>query len=696
MTQVIDPKAQATAYAYDSLSRLERVTQALGLATPGDPNDFSVRYAYDGRGRLAGTVNARGNALDYSYAPWGGLEAILYYPTEADALAQSNLHHTVAYAFDLEGHLTSTSDSDPGLGFSGPLYTADPNTGYDALGRLHQLTVHFPATGAPRTLASRYNRFGEREQLDLAQGSEILSHIWTYDAMGRLDFATLPGSPTPVDFTPFSDDTLARITRPSGATTDYTYFAQGPIESITVKAAGSTQIQRLVYAVDAVQNITSQSEQHATSDPTGAYVYGYDAANRLTSATYPAAYGFTGNQAYVYDPAGNREDPVDASLYAYDANNRLTASPGIPSYTFDDDGNLTARTGETIGYDFTNRLRSFSNSTNAASYAYDPFGRRIRKSVNGVTTWYLWDGDQLLAEYDGSGARKVRYAYAGGFSPAQVAYMNGSAEDVYDVHSDHLDTPRLLTDSSGAVVWREAHEAFDKAYPDENPDGDGTAVKFNLRFPGQYFDAESGLHDNRFRMYDPVTGRYISADPIGQDGGVNVYRYASNNPTRFFDVDGRKLRWTETPSRRDRESLAEGVEYLNDAKASKILADLEREGDTVRIQTIDNGDDRYDFNTKTIYWDPRSGLAIPGSCETRNQSPALGLLHEADHALADLQGRTADQTPDPGDRSENDEERRVINGSERNAAMKLGEPVRSRHGAPGMVPVPVACPSCTE
>ena len=66
-----------------------------------------------------------------------------------------------------------------------------------------------------------------------------------------------------------------------------------------------------------------------TSDPTGAYVYGYDAANRLTSATYPAAYGFTGNQAYVYDQAGNREDPVNASLYAYDANNRLTASPRI-------------------------------------------------------------------------------------------------------------------------------------------------------------------------------------------------------------------------------------------------------------------------------------------------------------------------------------------------------------------------------
>jgi YD repeat-containing protein len=127
-----------------------------------------------------------------------------------------------------------------------------------------------------------------------------------------------------------------------------------------VKAAGTTQLSRLAYAVDAVQNLTGLSEQHATSDPTGAYAFGYDAANRLTSASYAAAYGFTGNQAYVYDPAGNREDPADASLYAYDANNRLTARPGIPSYTFDDDGNLTARTGESFSYDFTNRLRSFT------------------------------------------------------------------------------------------------------------------------------------------------------------------------------------------------------------------------------------------------------------------------------------------------------------------------------------------------
>jgi YD repeat-containing protein len=115
----------------------------------------------------------------------------------------------------------------------------------------------------------------------------------------------------------------------------------------------------------------------------------------------------------------------------------------------------------TLGWDFTNRLQTHTEAAGQeTTYRYDPFGRRIQKSVDpdgaggspAVTTWYVWDGDMLLGEYDASGGRDVRYAYAGGFAPVQVAYDNGSGEDVYDVHTDHLDTPRLLTDDTGAVA----------------------------------------------------------------------------------------------------------------------------------------------------------------------------------------------------------------------------------------------------
>ena len=174
-----------------------------------------------------------------------------------------------------------------------------------------------------------------------------------------------------------------------------------------------------------------------------------------------------------------------------------------------------------------------SATSKDVAYTYDPFGRRIRKIDGSATIFYVWDGDQLLAEYDASGDRQVRYAYAKGFAPIQVAYANGAGENVYDVHSDHLDTPMVLTGASGAVAWRAAHEAFGKASLDA-----GNAVTFNIRFPGQYYDAESGLHYNRYRTMDAGTGRYLESDPRGQGIAINVYAYARDNPLSYFDALG--------------------------------------------------------------------------------------------------------------------------------------------------------------
>ena len=98
------------------------------------------------------------------------------------------------------------------------------------------------------------------------------------------------------------------------------------------------------------------------------------------------------------------------------------------------------------------------------------------------------------------------------------------------VHDDHLATPQRLTDSSGSVAWSGDYEPFGRAQT--------TGITFNLRFPGQYFDAETGLHYNWHRYYDPSTGRYITSDPIGLEGGLNTYVYAYSNPVALFDPDG--------------------------------------------------------------------------------------------------------------------------------------------------------------
>ena len=99
-----------------------------------------------------------------------------------------------------------------------------------------------------------------------------------------------------------------------------------------------------------------------------------------------------------------------------------------------------------------------------------------------------------------------------------MAVISADGAPLY-VYADHLNAPRVLTDTTNKVVWRWDGDAFGVGAASEDPDGDGTRVTCNLRFPGQYFDAESGLHYNVNRYYEPRTGRYLEADPIGVEGG---------------------------------------------------------------------------------------------------------------------------------------------------------------------------------
>jgi RHS repeat-associated protein len=103
------------------------------------------------------------------------------------------------------------------------------------------------------------------------------------------------------------------------------------------------------------------------------------------------------------------------------------------------------------------------------------------------------------------------------------------------VYPDHLGAPRAVADTYGIVVWRWDSDPFGATPPDEDPNRNGSKFTFNLRFPGQYFDQETGLFHNGFRDYDPQTGRYIQADPIGLNGGLNPYLYAEGNPLTFID-----------------------------------------------------------------------------------------------------------------------------------------------------------------
>jgi RHS repeat-associated protein len=122
--------------------------------------------------------------------------------------------------------------------------------------------------------------------------------------------------------------------------------------------------------------------------------------------------------------------------------------------------------------------------------------------------------------------------------PVATLRPNGSSISSYYVHTDQLNAPRKITQpSSNTLAWRWDTEPFGTAAPNQNPAGLGTFV-YNLRFPGQYYQAETGLNYNYFRDYDPTVGRYVESDPIGMRGGINTYAYAEGNPVRNVDPLG--------------------------------------------------------------------------------------------------------------------------------------------------------------
>ena len=160
-------------------------------------------------------------------------------------------------------------------------------------------------------------------------------------------------------------------------------------------------------------------------------------------------------------------------------------------------------------------------------YNYDPIGRRREKVDNFGTTTYLWSGDQMVQE-ERNQIKKTYIYEPNSFKP--VAMVEG--EKVYHYHLDHLGTPQELSDNEGNIVWQARYKTYGNVAVKAIEE-----VENNLRFQGQYFDEESGLHYNRHRYYNPSTGTFTTQDPIGLLGGVNNYQYAPN-PVGWIDPFG--------------------------------------------------------------------------------------------------------------------------------------------------------------
>jgi RHS repeat-associated protein len=230
-------------------------------------------------------------------------------------------------------------------------------------------------------------------------------------------------------------------------------------------------------------------------------------------------------RGWTYDANGNRltENGSSPSTYAISANsNQVTGITGAlaRSYTYDAAGHTTGYASMTATYNNAGRLATVSNGSLTETLTYNALGERIetRGGASGTVLYWYDEQGRLLGEYDGSGNLIEETVWLGDV-PVATLRSNGSSVAIYYVHSDQLNTPRQVTrPSDNAQMWTWFSDPFGTEAANSNPAGAG-AFGYNLRFPGQLFDGEVGLHDNYFRDYDPATGRYVQSDPIGFAGG---------------------------------------------------------------------------------------------------------------------------------------------------------------------------------
>ncbi|MFH1870118.1 MAG: IPTL-CTERM sorting domain-containing protein [Pseudomonadota bacterium] len=271
----------------------------------------------------------------------------------------------------------------------------------------------------------------------------------------------------------------------------------------------------------------------------GTTTYGYDALDRVVSEAGPA-----NTQSLTYDPNDNRlTDGTGSKTYSPNTD-RIVTENG-QSFTLDAAGNVTQARG--LNFVWNQRAAQIKTvsqgATLLATYFYDYQGRRSRKITTAAalqgagTVIYAYDlYDRLKGEFDGAGNPQRTYVWRDDV-PVSII-VHGATETALYLETDHLNTPIAARDQSGKVVWKWESDAFGSTLPNEDPDGDTQKTTVNLRFPGQYFDTESGLHYNWNRYYDPRLGRYLSPDLIGLAGGANLYQYGKSNPLSYSDPKG--------------------------------------------------------------------------------------------------------------------------------------------------------------
>ncbi|WP_399932153.1 DUF6531 domain-containing protein [Streptomyces kanamyceticus] len=505
LIQVTNPHGATWSYAYDPAGRLVSET---------DFDDRTLTYTHDAAGRLTSRTTATGQAVRYELDSMGR------------TLAKDAAGTVTAYSYDAAGRLTRASSPEAVLALRhdavGRLVSETVNDRtttytYDLLGRPASRTT---PTGATSTYT--YDAGGNRTQLNTCGRTLIFEHDQTGRELARRIGSSLTLTSAFDPLGRLSSQTVTGAQRTSIQKRAYTYRADGALIALDDQLNGSRR-----FELDTTGHVTAVQAANWTES------YAYDETGNQAHASWPdthPGHEATGSRAY----SGTRLTRAGRVRYEHDAagrvtlrqRHRLSRKPDTWRYTWDAEDRLA----QVVLPDGT-----------LWRYSYDPLGRRTAKqhlTASGETlleqTDFTWDGPVLGEQTTRSHVHPNPVTLTwdhDGLSPItqseRVSVADAPQDEIdsrfFAIVSDLVGAPSELIDEEGAVAWRARSTLWGKTAW-----ATGSSTYTPLRFPGQYYDAETGLHYNYFRYYDPETARYLTTDPLGLEPAPNPSSYVDN------------------------------------------------------------------------------------------------------------------------------------------------------------------------